>query len=80
MKPIYLDDLLTLPEAAAWFKVSVQWMRAKISAGTIPAIGTRETVRIHPRTVLFKLAIDGGMSRDLAAAIFTPHHHPNLKD
>ena len=70
---IALDDLLELPEAAKWLKLSPREVLAK-SKGRNPKIAAywinRRVVRFHPRAVLAKMAKDNGSSADLISAMF----------
>lgn len=53
MKPVDLDQLMTLDELAAWLKLSSPTVTKNTQAGKIPCIRiNRKIVRYHPRTVL----------------------------
>lgn len=68
---IQLDEMMTPERAASWLQISMETLMEKYRKKQIPgaAIGHR-TVRFHPRTVIAKLAFDGGVSPKVIAAMF----------
>lgn len=70
---IQLDDLLELPDAAKWLKLSEREVLAK-SKGRSPKIAAywinKRVVRFHPRAILAKMALDNGAPVEFVGAMF----------
>ena len=72
MAHIHLDDMLEPQAAAAWLKMSRSDLMKKIRAGIIPAFRLgHKTLRVHPRTIIAKLAMDAGVNREAIEASFS---------
>ena len=70
---VNLDDLLTLEECSAWFRLNKRDLAVK-SRGKRPAVPgfwlNCKVVRFHPRTILAKLAHESGVPVEVIAASF----------
>ena len=72
MKSDFLDSMLTPDECAAWMRIKRRELDMKTRQKLIPCINLGErSKRYHPRTVITTLALDGGVSPNTVAAMFS---------
>lgn len=68
---VQLDELLSLADAAEWFRLAPRKLslKSKGPRAKIPGFWLNSrTVRFHPRTIIAKLAKDAGVAPETIAA------------